>query len=193
MLVVLGSTRPSKIQAVRDAAAKIAQVDPRWRDPEIVTLKVETTGPAMPLSHEELMRGARERAEKARELMLADKRAADFFLGLEGGFHSVEIYGRRQTFLLGWAYATNGKHGCFGAGPAILVPDSIAGDVIDRGRELGDVIDEFARQLDVRSRQGSWGILTSDLLTRATSFELALVAALAPFYNPMSYGAHQQT
>jgi hypothetical protein len=40
---------------------------------------------------------------------------------------------------------------------------------------------------DVRSKQGAWGILSRDLLTRAMSFEAALIAAFAPFYNPKLY------
>jgi non-canonical (house-cleaning) NTP pyrophosphatase len=39
----------------------------------------------------------------------------------------------------------------------------------------------------VRSRQGAWGVLTRGLLTRSVSFETALVAALAPFYNARVY------
>jgi non-canonical (house-cleaning) NTP pyrophosphatase len=59
--------------------------------------------------------------------------------------------------------------------------------VIDGKRELGEVIDEVAGERDVRSRQGAWGILSCDLLTRSMSFESALIAAFAPFYNSSLY------
>ena len=49
------------------------------------------------------------------------------------------------------------------------------------------VIDEVAGTKDVRSRQGAWGILSRDLVTRAMSFEVALIAAFAPFYNKAMY------
>jgi non-canonical (house-cleaning) NTP pyrophosphatase len=49
------------------------------------------------------------------------------------------------------------------------------------------VIDGVAGQTDVRSRQGAWGVLSKGLLTRAMSFETALVAAFAPFYNARLY------
>jgi non-canonical (house-cleaning) NTP pyrophosphatase len=39
----------------------------------------------------------------------------------------------------------------------------------------------------VRSRQGAWGVLSRGLLTRAMSFETALIAAFAPFYNARLY------
>jgi non-canonical (house-cleaning) NTP pyrophosphatase len=49
------------------------------------------------------------------------------------------------------------------------------------------VIDEVAGIQDIRSRQGAWGILSRDLVTRAMSFEVALIAAFAPFYNKEMY------
>jgi non-canonical (house-cleaning) NTP pyrophosphatase len=59
--------------------------------------------------------------------------------------------------------------------------------VIDGKRELSVVIDEVTNERDVRSRQGAWGVLSRDLLTRSMSFEAALIAAFAPFYNPGLY------
>ena len=71
--------------------------------------------------------------------------------------------------------------------PSIEVPDAIVKDVISGKRELGIVIDEVAGMRDVRSKQGAWGVLSRDLLTRSMSFEAALIAAFAPFYNPKFY------
>jgi len=59
--------------------------------------------------------------------------------------------------------------------------------VIEGRHELGLVIDEVAGKSDVRSRQGAWGVLSRDLVTRSMSFELALIAAFAPFYNAELY------
>jgi non-canonical (house-cleaning) NTP pyrophosphatase len=41
--------------------------------------------------------------------------------------------------------------------------------------------------LDVRSRHGTWGMLTRGLVDRTRSFEMALLNALAPFYNAERY------
>jgi non-canonical (house-cleaning) NTP pyrophosphatase len=77
--------------------------------------------------------------------------------------------------------------GSFGATPSISVPEQIKNSVIEGRQELGLVIDQFAGARDVRSRQGAWGVLSRDLVTRSLSFELALIAAFAPFYNPELY------
>ena len=183
MKIALGSVRAAKIVAVRAACARVAQVDAAWARAEVVARQVETSVVAMPLSDMQLMRGARERAEAVREALAGEGEHARLYVGLEGGFHSITFGGRRHTFLRGWAYATDGRRSSFGAAPSIEVPAGIVRKVEGSGRELGDVIEEVSGESDVRSRQGAWGVLSRDLLTRAQSFEAALLAAFAPFYN----------
>ena len=187
MIIALGSSRAAKIMALRSACARVAEVDPRWRRAELVSRAVEISIPRMPLNDTQLMRGARERADAVRELLATEGERADLYVGLEGGFHSITLDERRHTFLHGWAYATDGTRGYFGHAPAVTVPAAIVARVEGTGRELGDVIDEVAGEHDVRSRQGAWGVLSRGLLTRAMSFETALVAAFAPFYNAGLY------
>ncbi len=184
MIVALGSARAAKIMAVRTACARVAEVDPRWRRAEMIAREVESGVPRMPLNDSQLMRGAYGRAESVAALLRGEGERADLYVGLEGGFHSITFEGRRHTFLHGWAYVTDGDgRGHFGHAPAVAIPPRIAAQVERTGRPLGDVMDEVAGERDVRSRQGAWGVLTRGLLTRAMSFEAALVAAFAPFYN----------
>jgi len=185
--IALGSERAAKIMAVRASIARIAEVDSRWRDATVVARRVETNAPAMPLTDWELMSGARERALAVRDLLIEQKLETDLYVGLEGGFHSISAEGEWHTFLRGWAYVTDGERGSFGMSPSIAVPPAIVKSVIEGKQELGLVIDEVAGARDVRSKQGAWGVLSRDLLTRSMSFEAALIAAFAPFYNPQLY------
>jgi inosine/xanthosine triphosphatase len=185
--IALGSDRAAKIMAVRASIARIAAIDSTWAEATVLARRVETNIPAMPLNDWELMQGARERALAVRDHLRKQRRDADLYVGLEGGFHSMSIEGEWYTFLRGWAYATDGQTGAFGATPSISVPASLAKKVIEGKRELGLVIDEVSGIQDVRSRQGAWGILSRDLVTRAMSFEVALIAAFAPFYNKEMY------
>jgi inosine/xanthosine triphosphatase len=174
--------------AVRASVARIATIDPAWANANVVARRVETSVPSMPLTDWQLMQGARERALAARESLHSRRLEADIYVGLEGGFHSVSIEGQWHTFLRGWAFATdNGDRSAFGAAPSISVPPDIVKNVIEGRRELGIVIDEVTGGRDIRSKQGAWGVLSRDLVTRSMSFELALIAAFAPFYNPKLY------
>jgi non-canonical (house-cleaning) NTP pyrophosphatase len=187
MIIALGSDRAAKIMAVRAAATRIATVDARWNEAMLTARAVETGVPAMPLTDWQLMHGARTRAEAVREQLQKEGASAQLYVGLEGGFHSLNVDDEWHTFLRGWAYATDGTQGYFGASPSVSVPASIADMVIDGKRELSVVIDEVTNERDVRSRQGAWGVFSRDLLTRSASFEAALIAAFAPFYNPGLY------
>lgn len=185
--IALGSDRAAKIMAVRACVARVAEIDSSWAEANVVARPVSTNVPAMPLTDWQLMQGARERALAVRDVLRARRLEAEIYVGLEGGFHSISIEGEWHTFLRGWAYATDGKRGAFGASPSISVPDALAKKVIEGRRELGLVIDEVSGQRDIRSREGAWGVLSRDLVTRSMSFELALIAAFAPFYNAKLY------
>ncbi len=186
--IALGSDRAAKIMAVRASVARLATIDPDWANANVVARRVETTLPAMPLTDWQLMQGARERALGARDALRSRRLEADIYVGLEGGFHSISIEGEWHTFLRGWAYATDGgDRRAFGAAPSISVPPHIVKRVVEGRSELGAVMDEVTGARDVRSKQGAWGVLSRDLVTRSMSFELALIAAFAPFYNPKFY------
>ena len=173
--------------AVRACVARVAEINSAWAEANVVARAVSTNAPAMPLTDWELMQGARERALAVRDVLRGQRLEAEIYVGLEGGFHSISIEGEWHTFLRGWAYATDGKNGNFGASPSIAVPAALAKKVIEGRRELGLVIDEISGKRDTRSREGAWGVLSRDLVTRSHSFELALIAAFAPFYNRELY------
>ena len=191
--IALGSERAAKIMSVRAAIARVAELDSAWKTAKVIPRPVKTDAPAMPLNDWQLMGGARKRALAVRDILIEQKLEADLYVGLEGGFHSISLEGDWRTFLRGWAFVTDGQRSSFGMSPAIEVPDAIVKQVIQGKRELGLVIDEVAGARDVRSKQGAWGVLSRDLLTRSMSFEAALIAAFAPFYNAQLYQAETRS
>lgn len=193
MRIAVGSTRPPKVEAVREAWDVFSDgiLEDASENVSIVAYDVPgKAAPAMPLSVEQLMRGARERVENLALQLKRERAEAEFYVGLEGGFHIVDYEGaRRQVFLESWAYVSDGHQGYYGHGGGVFVPPRLSSPVVDRGIELGIVIDRFAEESDIRSKQGAWGILTRDILTRKHSFVIALIAAFAPFYNPQAYNS----
>ncbi len=190
MRVAVGSTRIPKVEAVREAlgifAAALAPDASEALD--IYSYDVSNGAPAMPLSVEQLMRGAKGRVENLILQLKRERAEADFYIGLEGGFHVVDFdVARRQIFLESWAYVSDGHQGYYGHGGGVFVPPRLSSPVVDRGIELGIVIDRFTEESDIRSKQGAWGVLTRDILTRRHSFVIALIAAFAPFYNPQAF------
>src|SRR2546430_16482092 len=119
--IALGSDRAAKIMAVRASIARIAKIDLAWREANVVARSVKINAPAMPLSDEELMQGARERALAVRAILLEQNLDANLYVGLEGGFHSIILDGSQRTFLRGWAYVFDGERDSFGMSPSISV------------------------------------------------------------------------
>jgi inosine/xanthosine triphosphatase len=184
LVIVVASTRPAKVDAVRAAIDRIAAIDSAFQHITLELVDAGAVGPAMPMSDRETLAGAIARAEA-----VARTTSPSFLaIGLEGGFAPMPAEGTRPaTILVSWAAATDGTRWGYGCGGSILVPDAIAREVLG-GRELGDVIDEMAGE-PVRGTRGAWGLLTRDLIGRRDAFTVATLAALAPFYNPGAYGS----
>jgi len=70
----------------------------------------------------------------------------------------------------------------------IPLPQAIIREVVERGRSLAEVIDQLSGKQDVRSSEGTWGILTGGRLTREAVFQRAILNAFAPFYSPIDCG-----
>ena len=134
MRIGVGTANPAKLAAVRASIGQISSLVPAWSGIEIIGRNVETGVPAMPLTDEDLMSGAKTRALGVRQLLAEEKTGADLCVGLEGGFHPARIEGECITFLKGWAYVTDGIRGSFGASPSIIVPDAIVRSVVEGGR-----------------------------------------------------------
>jgi len=185
--IAAGSTRRPKLNAVQEAAAAFRNFFSTDTTIEVYGYEVASGVSHTPSSLEELMQGARQRADALARRLVASGEPASFYVGLEGGLEVVEERGTRLTFLESWAYVTDGERGHFGCSGSIEIPEALAEEVLIRGTELSAAIDEFAGQAGIRDAQGAWGVLSGDLISRQESFRVAVVAAFAPFYNQKLY------
>lgn len=181
MLITIASTRAPKVNGVKNAARLLAERFTAGAE----TLRFETldaqSGVAdTPVSIEEMMTGARHRAASVFHTV-PDERSLS--AGVEGGLFRLN----GSVFLQSWTCIFDGSQFHFGSSGALPIPDRLARMVLEEGTDLGTAIDTFARQTDVRSRQGTYGILTNDIITRESSFELSASCALMPFFNGSVY------
>jgi inosine/xanthosine triphosphatase len=186
--IAVGSTRRPKLNAVAEAATLFKGLLAPETTLEIQGYEVESGVSHTPSSREELMRGARQRAEALVERLRATNECADYFVGLEGGLDVALENGTRRVLLESWAYVTNGARGHFGCSGSIELPGALAEDVLSNGTELSVAIDRFAGAVGIRDAQGAWGVLSGNLISRQEAFRVAVVAAFAPFYNYKMYG-----
>jgi len=181
--VAVASMRPAKVEGAREALAAIAVVAPAFAHVGLSGHDVGDVAPTMPMSEADTIAGARLRARTLHERLGGGREL--LALGLEGGLDRIVHDGGSHWYLRSWACAFDGSRESLGAGPSLLIPDDVM-DAVHAGRELGDVIDARAGA-GTRSHRGAWGVLTVDVIGRRDAFRLAVVAALAPFYNPAPY------
>ena len=188
IVIVVGSARRPKLNAVREALDLIGpSLDPA-AEFEIAGVEVPSGVRHTPLSREDIMKGARQRAEALLQIAREKNEPWKYFVGLEGGLDVVHENGVRQVFLESWAYISDGDgRGAFGQSGAVAVPEPLVICVVDQGIELSQAIDAFAGGHGIRDGQGAWGVLTRDLIARQDAFRVALINAFAPFYNREIY------
>jgi inosine/xanthosine triphosphatase len=196
LVVAVGSTRRPKLDAVRAALREIdGRLSIAAAGIEIVGREVPSGVGHTPTSRAELMAGARNRAEALHQIARAESCDWKYCVGLEGGLDvvpdGVADGGRRHVFLESWVYVLecNTGRGAYGQSGGVLLPDSLAAEVLEGGVELSVAIDAFAGSAGIRDAQGAWGILTDNLITRQDAFRIGVINAFAPFFNRALYAA----
>jgi inosine/xanthosine triphosphatase len=187
--IAVGSTRRPKLAAVHEAIREFGAVLAHGVEFEVIGVEVESGVGHTPASREELMQGARQRAEALVRLAREKGESWRYFIGMEGGLDVIEEEGGRRVLLESWAYVSDGRDGYYGRSGGVEIPEALAREVLEKGVELSAAIDRFAGAVGIRDAQGAWGVLSSGLISRTEAFRVAVVAAFAPFYNAKMYHA----
>lgn len=167
MIVVVASTNPAKLLAVRQAFEAAFQ------------LAVETKGATVssgvaeqPLSDEETFRGALNRARNARHAFPE----ADYWVGIEGGIEDTP----KGMDAFGWV-AVCARHRESQARSATFPLPPAVVRRIQAGGELGPIMDELFQTRESKKKGGAVGLLTNGLVTRDALYAQPLIMALIPF------------
>jgi inosine/xanthosine triphosphatase len=129
--------------------------------------------PAQPRGDEETIRGARTRAERAR-----DASGADLGVGLEGGVVELPDGSLRTC---AWAVVVDGT-GRSGTGGSLAMPlPPAVAAMIAEGFELGDAMDRLTGGKGTKYGAGASGIFTAGLIDRQAAYENLVIYALAPW------------
>lgn len=170
-LVVIASQNPVKISATEEGFhAMYPETKFRFQGVSVASDVSE-----QPLSREETMQGALNRARNALKT-LPD---ADYAVGIEGGLE--EIDGRFEVFA--WVVVLY-KEAIGRAQTGIFyLPEEVALLIRD-GQELGHADDIVFGQRNSKQNNGSIGLLTDNALTRTSYYIPAVIMALIPFKKP---------
>lgn len=132
-----------------------------------------------PMSDEETLEGAINRANNASELYPD----ADYWVGMEGGIHQLN----NEMMTFGWVCVKGKKMIGKGRTASFFLSPKVA-DLIREGKELGEADDIVFGQSNSKQQNGAIGLLTQNVLDRSDLFITATIIALIPFKNLKLYG-----
>lgn len=166
--IIVASKNPVKINAAKQAFESIFPE----QNFEVEGISVLSNVPDQPMTDEETLNGAINRAHNAKSTIPK----ADFWVGIEGG---VQDRGSvMDTF--GWMVVLNEQDQSEARSSSFPLPPYIA-EQVRKGRELGHVNDEFFKKHNSKRGSGAVGTLTDDRVTRTDLYLQPLKLALIPF------------
>jgi inosine/xanthosine triphosphatase len=172
--VIIASQSPVKIKAVQIAFTKVF---PSGKF-EYEGISADSNVPDQPMSNDETFKGAKNRCLNAFEL----KQDADFWVGIEGGIQKVED----ELEAFAWVYLKSKNKTGKGRTGSFFLPKRIA-ELIEQGYELGDADDIVFDLKDSKKNNGAVGILTGNIIDRASYYTEAIILALIPILNEELY------
>lgn len=167
MKIVVGSRNPVKINAAKQALAQVLSVD----NPEISGLSVPSLVPEQPLTEADTRDGA---INRVKACLVREK--ADWYVAIEGGVDNF----KEGPATFAYVAICNGKQWSIGRSANLPLPESVY-VALSNGGELGPVMDQLFGTTNVKQKGGAIGLLTNNLATRQSVYELAIVLTMAKF------------
>ncbi len=146
---------------------------------EIEGMSVSSGVSDQPQSDNETLTGARQRVKYAR-VQYPD---ADFWVGIEGGIE--DKINEMEAFAWIVVQAKDGRTSK-GKTALFFLPPRVA-ELIREGKELGEADDIVFGRTNSKQENGAVGLLTDNVIHRATYYTHTLVLALIPFKNKHLY------
>jgi len=207
--VAVGTKNPCKIDAVKEAFRATFPTD---CEIIIFPFSIASGVPDQPFGDSETKQGAMNRARGAYAEATKNGNTVDFGVGLEGGIEIIKNAEGKDDL---WCMAFMGiigntsesctickhPHSTFQpskgdvhkeivgiAKTAVFpLPREISRLVMEEKKELGDADDMVFKRVNGKQGDGTVGILTKTLISRALYYEHALTLALIPFVWPEHY------
>jgi inosine/xanthosine triphosphatase len=172
----VGSTNPVKVNAVTLALSQ------PFPEAKVEGFEVPSGVSAQPMTDEETRQGAQNRAQAALEQGRGvHPQAAEVFgLGLEGGVFQND---QGELWSTVWAVVMAPDGQRFEAnGCRIKIPDSIAQPILN-GDEMGPTVQKLTGLTNVRQKQGMFGVITNNFVTRTEEYAGVAKIALGLWYG----------
>lgn len=176
--VAVGSRNPVKVRGV-ERAFKIF-----YPDVCVVAVPVKPGVPAQPIGFNQILEGARNRAQEA----LKACKNVDLGVGVEAGMYEV---GGLWFDVQATAIYDDEGYASYGFSPAFQIPECFARKLVEGiAGELEELVDEVYGTIDIGEKGGFVSLLTKGAVTREELTFYSTVMALVPRLNRGLYGSN---
>jgi len=173
--IVVGSKNPVKISAAKTAICEILSL----KEVECVSVNAPSRVAEQPMTSEDTRLGAINRVKYCQQ-----QTQADFYIAIEGGVDQFE-YGPATFAFVAIASQIN-----MSIGRSCNLPlPPVVYQALEKGEELGHVMDRLFKTDNIKQKGGAIGLLTNGLATRESVYRQATLLAMAPFIHPDLYNA----
>ena len=176
MIVAVGSNNKAKLKAVETGFRHY------FKDAKIKGVEIESGVRSQPISLEEIVKGAKNRAKKAFE------QGAEFGIGIEAG---VFPFPESNSGYMDTACCSifDGKKFYLGCSPMFEYPKKVVEKIFKEKKEVSDIFVELFGNAEKHDRhdQGAIGFLTNGIIPRSQLLESAVVCALTQVINRELY------
>lgn len=178
MILAIWTKSPPKVKAIQEASQTCVYFE--GKAIELISEKVESWVSDMPLSLEENITWARNRAHNMKKLLDSQNKTADFYVWMEGWTTIIE----EKAYLFGAVYIIdNHWNWHLWLSPFMEVPELFKKRIYENQEELWPVLAEITGTQNVSKKTGAFGHWSDNMLTRQDQFMLAFTSAICPFYN----------
>jgi inosine/xanthosine triphosphatase len=173
-IIGIASSNPVKIAAALEGFQQMFPGEPF----EAISIYTRGSVSLQPMSDEETLRGAEERAGQAKLL----RPELDYWVGIEGGCADWPV----GMGAFAWVVILDEHHCGRGRSGEFFLPEKVA-ELVRAGVELGEADDRVFSRNNSKQGNGAIGLLTNDIIDRKSLYIPAVVFALIPFKNPELY------
>jgi len=174
MKIAIGTQSPPKVDAITEAAKECIYF--KWKEIEVIAKKVDSGISDMPISLQENIDGAKNRAHN----LIQNKIEADIYVWME--WWTTIIWENSYLFWVVYILDKDWKWSLW-ISPMMQVPNIIHKRIYEKWEELWPVLAEITGVESASKKTGWFWHWSDDMLTRKDQFLLAFTTAIAPLYN----------
>jgi len=178
MILAIWTKSPPKVQAIEQTSTKCVYF--KWEKIGIISEKVESWVGDMPISLEENIRWASNRADNIKKLLESQWKKADFYIWME--WWTTLIWEKAYLFWAVYIISESWETHLW-LSPFMEVPQVFHKRIYENWEELWPVLVEYTWLEKASQKSWAFGYWSDEMLTRKDQFMLAFTSAISPFYN----------